>query len=88
MFCFLDFENTLCNQLLLHPPFKPKRLIHLCADGSIQVLSAVDEKSNENQQQYQLNYSNSAILPKVQQNSILTSKISSIYIFFINTFFL
>jgi len=66
----VDNENTLCRQLLLHPPFKPKRLIHLCADGSIQVLSAVDDNSNENpiinQQQYHLNYSNSAITPAIQ----------------------
>ena len=56
-------DNNLCSQLLLHPPFKPKRLINLCPDGSIQVLSAVDhDDSNENLQQYRLNYSNSAVL--------------------------
>ncbi len=80
----VDNENNLCRQLLLHPPFKPKRLIHLFADGSIQVLSAVDDNSNENpiinQQQYHLNYSNSAITPSNQQNHILTSK------FFASTF--
>jgi hypothetical protein len=74
----IDNENRLCSQLLLHPPFKPKRLIHLCPDGSIQVLSAIDENSNENQiinqEQYRLNYSNSAIRPSIQQNHILTSK--------------
>jgi len=74
----IDNENTLCSQLLLHPPFKPKRLIHLCPDGSIQVLSAIDENSNKNQiinpEQYHLNYSNSAITPPIQQNHILTSK--------------
>ena len=58
----------MCSQLLLHPPFKPKRLIQLCPDGSIQVLSAVDDDDNSNQnqinnpQQYRLNYSNSAVL--------------------------
>ena len=56
--------------MLLHPPFKPKRLIHLCPDGTIQVLSAVDEDSKGNhintQQQYQLNYSNSAIRPSIE----------------------
>jgi hypothetical protein len=74
----IDNENTLCSQLLLHPPFKPKRLIHLCPDGSIQVLSAIDENSNKkqiiNQEQYHLNYSNSAITSAIQQNHILTSK--------------
>jgi len=68
----IDNENTLCSQLLLHPPFKPKRLIHLCPDGSIQVLSTIDENSNENQiinpEQYHLNYSNSAIIPSIQQS--------------------
>lgn len=46
-------------------------MIHLCPDGSIQVLSAVDDNSNENQiinqQQYRLNYSNSAVTPSIQQ---------------------
>ncbi|CAF0755959.1 unnamed protein product [Adineta steineri] len=77
-------ENMLCRQLLLHPPFKPKRLIHLCPDGSIQVLSAVDDdnnNSNKNQfidqhQQYHLNYSNSAITPSIQQNHILKNESS------------
>ncbi|CAF3532869.1 unnamed protein product [Rotaria sordida] len=73
-------ENTLYKQLLLHPPFKPKRLIHLCPDGSIQVLSAVDDNSNENQlihqQKYHLNYSNSALTPSMQQNHILTDESS------------
>ncbi|CAF1584826.1 unnamed protein product [Adineta ricciae] len=54
-------ESHLCGQLLLHPPFNPKRLIHLCPDGSIQVLSAIDDqKSYDHHQQYHLNYSNSA----------------------------
>jgi hypothetical protein len=73
----VDNENTLCRHLLLHPPFKPKRLIHLCADGSIQVLSAVDDNSNENpiinQQQYHLNYSNSAITPLIQPSKFFAS---------------
>jgi len=71
----IDNENTLCSQLLLHPPFKPKRLIYLCPDGSIQVLSAVDDSSNvNNQQQYRLNYSNSAVIPSIQHNHLPTSK--------------
>lgn len=74
----IDDEGTLCKQLLLHPPFKPKRLIHLCTDGSIQVLSAVDDNSDENQlihnQQYHLNYSNSAITPKMEKNHVLASE--------------
>ncbi|CAF2968628.1 unnamed protein product [Rotaria sp. Silwood2] len=78
-------ENTLCKQLLLHPPFKPKRLIHLCPDGSIQVLSAVDDNSNENQiinqQSHHLNYSNSALPPSMQQNHIFTGKFFQ-YIYF------
>ena len=58
---FIEKENHLCGQLLLHPPFKPKRLIHLCPDGSIQVLSAIDDQnSQDHHQQYHLNYSNSA----------------------------
>ncbi|CAF1584565.1 unnamed protein product [Adineta ricciae] len=60
-YSFIEKENHLCGQLLLHPPFKPKRLIHLCPDGSIQVLSAIDDqKSYDHNQQYHLNYSNSA----------------------------
>ena len=79
IFCLVvDNENTSCNHLLYHPPFKPKRLIQLCADGSIQVLSAVDEKFNEkqtiNQQHYDLNYSNSARKSMKQQLSDLSSK--------------
>lgn len=71
----IENGNTLCSQLLLHPPFKPKRLIHLCPDGSIQVLSAVDDSSNvNNQQQYRLNYSNSAVIPSIQHNHLPTSK--------------
>ena len=85
LFYFIvDNENKLCSQLLLHPPFKPKRLIHLCPDGSIQVLSAVDDNSNENQiinqQQYRLNYSNSAVTPSIQQNHILTSEFLRIFL--------
>ncbi|UJR37763.1 hypothetical protein I4U23_030456 [Adineta vaga] len=67
-----DLPNLTSGQLLLHPPFKPKRLIHLCPDGSIQVLSAIDDKiSHDHHQQYHLNYSNSAITP---QNHILTNE--------------
>ncbi|CAF4099670.1 unnamed protein product [Rotaria magnacalcarata] len=75
-----DEENNSCRQLLLHPPFKTKRLIQLCSDGTIQVLSAVDDNSNENkiinQQQYHLNYSNSAVTPGIQQNHIFTDESS------------
>ncbi|CAF1262861.1 unnamed protein product [Rotaria sp. Silwood1] len=75
-----DNGNNLCKHLLLHPPFKPKRLIHLCPDGSIQVLSAVDDNSNTNQlinpQKYHLNYSNSALTPSMQQNHIFTDESS------------
>ncbi|CAF4483503.1 unnamed protein product [Rotaria socialis] len=78
-----DEGNNSCRQLLLHPPFKPKRLIQLCPDGTIQVLSAVDDNSNENkiinQQQYHLNYSNSAVTPCIQQNHIFTDE-SSLYL--------
>lgn len=77
----IETENTLCGQLLLHPPFKPKRLIHLCPDGTIQVLSAVDENSKGNQidtqQQYQLNYSNSALRPAITSVFFESFRLSS-----------
>ena len=70
-------ESNLCQQLLLHPPFKPKRLIYLCPDGGIQVLSAVDENLQENssnkEKNYHLNYSNSAMktrLPSGDEPSV------------------
>jgi hypothetical protein len=85
----IENHNNMCSQLLLHPPFKPKRLIQLCPDGSIQVLSAVDDdddNSNQNQinnpQQYRLNYSNSAVIPSIQHNSVLDE--SSLACMFIN----
>lgn len=82
LFFILDKENTtLCSQLLLHPPFKPKRLIHVYPDGSIQVLSTIDEQSNENQEQFRLDYSNSASTSLIKQNPILPSNFFQIIVF-------